>query len=244
MLGIIRGTLVTACQSLVGDFSDDAKTKLRRVINEEAPGFCQIYDWAFLHSVVTFTLSDGTTEYTGSGYLPQSFQRFGAIKLKDSNNDYTPIKEKSISWYADIEDPAYEGTPDAVILRGLDSNGYPRTFFYYTPDRTYTFEADIDLKWTDVAETSAGDSTRCVITEDCLTAFKYWITRAYAITQGDDALVARCLEMLFGNKAMRIPGLLDNLTSKQRGANKQRSIRPDGSYKNENWSTSSDYGRK
>lgn len=244
MLGIVRGTLCTACQSIVGDFSTDARTKLRRVINEDGPGFCQLSDWAFLHSVITFSITDGTTSYAGSGYLPQTFSRFQATKIKDSNNNYSPIEEKSVSWYAEIEDPAYEGTPHAVVLRGIDSNGYPKAYFYYTPDTTYTFEADIDLKWTDIAETSAGDASRCVVTEDCLTAFKYWVARGYGIAQGDDSLIARCERILFGDRAARMPGLIELLKSKQRGAHKLRGIRPSSAYKSENYLTSSDYGRR
>jgi len=242
MLGILRGLLVTACNHIVGDFGSDAKAKLRRIINEEGRSFSQLRDWAFLHTVATFTLTDGTNEYSGSGYLPQGLQRMLAIKLKDSNDNYAPIDEKSLGWYANVEDPDFEGTPFAVVLRGLDSNGYPIARFYYTPDATYTFEADCTVDFTDVDESSSGDATRILITQDCLPAFKYWVAKAYAIGQGDPDVISNCDRQLYGNPAQRIPGLLDILFSKQRGATKRRSIKPSGAYKGENKWTVSDYG--
>ena len=244
MLGILRGSLVTACCGVAGDFSDDAKTKMRRTINEEGRSFCQYRSWAFLHSTVTFNITDGTYEYSGSGYLPQSFQRFLAIKLKDSNDDYVPIDEKPLGWYDDIQDPTFEGQPFAVVLRGIDSSGYPKAFFYYCPDATYTFEADCDLIWTDVDESSSGDTTRVVVTQDAYDAFKWWVTRGYAALQGDDALIARCDKMLFGDRMQRIPGAIELLLSKQRGVGMKRRAAPDGSYKLSKYAGSADYGRK
>ena len=84
MLGIVRGTLVTAIATLIGDISDDSKVKVRRMINTVGPEFCQLTDWGFLHTVSTFTLTDGTATYSGSGYLPQNLQRILACKASDS----------------------------------------------------------------------------------------------------------------------------------------------------------------
>lgn len=243
MLGILRGSLVTQICSIAGDFSTDAKTKIRRKINEQGPPFCQLRDWPFLHTTVTFNITDGTYEYAGSGYLPQGFQRFLALKLKDSNNDYVPIDEKPLSWYDDIQDPAFEGQPYAVVLRGLDSSGYPKAFFYYCPDATYTFEADCTLNFTDVDESSSGDTTRVIITADCYAAFSHFVAMAYAVEQGDDGLIARCERILYGDRIQRIPGLLGVLFSKQRGSGKKRQATPDSSYKQGKYITSSDYGR-
>jgi len=242
MLGILRGSLVTACGDIVGDSSPDAKTKLRRTINEEGPGFCQFRDWAFLHTTVTFTLSRGVEEYSGDGKLPLGLQRLLACKVKDSNDGYSPIEEKALSWYEAVEDPEFQGTPYALILRGLDSNGYPRGRFYYSPDNTYTFEGDCALNWTDVSEESSGDATRIVITLDCYSAFKYWVSKAYAVVQGDAGLVALCDKQLWGDPTRRIPGLMDLLGSKQRGARKKRGFKPSGAYKAENRYRDSDYG--
>ena len=242
MLGILRGSLVTSCCGIIGDFSADAKVKLRRIINEEGRSFSQLRDWAFLHTVATFNLADGTNEYSGSGYLPQGMQRMLAIKLKDSNNNYAPIDEKSLDWYSKIEDPTYEGTPYAIVLRGLDSSGYPIARFYFTPDATYTFEVDCTVDWTDVDETSTGDATRLIVTQDCLPAFKYWVSKAYAVGQGDGEVADRCDKQLYGNPMLRIPGLLDALFSKQRGVQKHRGVKPSSAYKDENRLTARDYG--
>lgn len=244
MLGILRGSLVTVVASICGDFSPDAKTKLRRTINRAGRSFSQLSDWAFLHTTVTFSITDGITEYGGSGYLPLGFQRFLATKLKDSNGDYVPIEEKSLSWYESIQDPTFEGQPFAVVLRGIDSSGYQKAVFYYTPDQTYTFECDCSIVFTDVDETSTGDATRVIITQDCYDAFSYWIAKAYAVEQGDDEVIARCNIELWGNPAARIPGVLQMLLSKQRGAGKWRKIQPDSSYKSSNILGTSDYGRK
>lgn len=243
MLGILRGSLVTACCGVVGDFSADAKVKLRRIINEDAPAFCQQKDWAFLHTVASFTMTIGTYSYSGSDVVPLGFQRFITAKVLDSDGDYTPVDEKSLAWYKSLEDPTFGGTPFAVVNRGIDSDGYPVLYFYYNPDEPFVFEGDCTLNWTDVSEAASADTTRIVITADCFSAFKYWVARGYAILQGDDALVNRCDLMLYGNPAQRRHGLLEILLSKQRGAGKVRSVRPDGSYKGGNYVTSSDYGR-
>lgn len=244
MLGILRGSLVTACCGVVQDISANAKVKMRRAINEGGRSFSQLRDWAFLHTTVTFNIVDGDYDYAGSGYLPLGFQRFVAQKITDSNGDSHPIDEKSLAWYSTIEDVAYEGEPFAVVLKGLDSNGYQQANFYYCPDDTYTFEADCDLVWTDVSAAAAGDTSRVVVTDDCFDAFKYWCAMTYAVAQGDDEVIARCQRMLYGDRMQRIPGVLDILLSKQRGALKKRGARPDGSYKNPNLITSSDYGRR
>lgn len=242
MLGILRGSLVTAISGIIGDASDDSKTKVRRMINTCGPAFCQMTDWGFLHTTVTFTLTDGTKEYSGSGKIPYTFQRFLATKIMDTNGQFSPVDEKSLTWFNQIEDPSQEGTPYAVILRGLDSSGYPKTVFYPTPDRAYTFEADCKLQWTDVLEASGSDTSRIVITEDAFTAFSYYIAQALAIQQGDDALKILCDAELWGNPLIKKPGLLTMLIMNQRGANKKRGMAPRGDYTG--YSTGgTDYGR-
>ena len=244
MQGIVRGTLVTAIAGIIGDFSDDSKVKIRRMINTVGPEFCQLTDWAFLHTTVTFTLTDGNYSYVGSGYLSQTFQRFLATKLKDSTDTFYPISEKSLTWYNELDDPADEGRPFAVVLRGLDSSGYPRANFYYCPDGTYTFETDCELKWTDLAEASGSDTSRIVITEDCMTAFSFFVAGSLAVPQGDDALIDRCNAKLWGNPLLRIPGALDVLIRRQRGANKKRRIKPSDAYIDTGERTATDYGRE
>ena len=230
MLGILRGSLVTAIIGMVGDASDDSKVKIRRKINTVGPGFCQLHDWGFLHTVATFTLSEGTYEYVGLGKIPLGFQRFLACKVIDSNNGATPLTEKSLTWYNTIEDKTYQGTPQYIVLRGLDASGYQRACFYYCPDQTYTFEGDCSLAWADIPEAAGSDTTRLVITEDCFTAFANYVANAIAIDQGDTALQAQCESELYGNPLTGKPGLMKALTGKQRGARKRRQMVPDDSY--------------
>ena len=244
MLGIVRGTLVTAVAGIIGDFSDDSKVKIRRMLNTIGPEFCQLTDWGFLHTTVTFTLSQSTASYSGSGKLPLGFQRFLACKAKDSSGTYYPIDEKSLTWYNELDDPTSEGRPYAVVQNGIDADGYQKVEFYYTPDGTYTFQAECKLGWTDIAEASANDTTRMVITPDCMSALSYYVAHSLGIQQGDSQLVELCERKLYGNRIMGIPGSLDLLILNQRGANKRRRIKPDSSYIDSSEQTISDYGHE
>ena len=89
-LGITVGSLVSAVADSTGDDSPDAQAKLIRLVNEKGPDFCNITDWPFLRSDLTFNITSANYKYSGAGYLPATFKRIIAAYTL-FNNEREPL---------------------------------------------------------------------------------------------------------------------------------------------------------
>lgn len=180
-LGIPLGSIVSAVADKTGDDSIDATVKIKRLVNEKGPDFCEIANFPFLRSDISFTITTAACKYSGASYLPTTFKRIAGAHLVDSNGDWHNLTEVSISerytWPAPVEN---SGRPDKFCITRIES-GYWEIEFNRYPDASYTFEADIELQWSDVTATS--DET--VISKRYFPQFSHFVSMARYIQQGD-----------------------------------------------------------
>jgi len=182
-LYINLASVVSIVADSTGDDTSDAQVKIRRLVNEKGPGFCLITNWPFMRSDVSFSISSTANKYSGASYLPENFKRVVGAHLKDSNNKWYPLTEVSINeryqrWINPNNDN--QGLPDEFCITRPES-GYYEIEFNRLPSETYTFEADIELKWTPATSTTAN----LVITDDYMETFTHFIATARARQQGD-----------------------------------------------------------
>jgi hypothetical protein len=170
------------CDS-TGDDTSDAQVKIRRLVNEKGPGFLAITNWPFTRSDISFSITPSANYYSGSSYLPETFKRVMGAHLKDSSGKWYPLKEVSISerygsWINPSSDS--QGRPDEFCITRPES-GYYQIEFNRLPDATYTFEADIELKWTPLTTSTSN----LIVTDDYMETFCHFISMARARQQGD-----------------------------------------------------------
>lgn len=176
-------SVVSICADNTGDDTSDAQVKIRRIVNEKGPGFCLITNWPFMRSDISFSITSSANKYSGASYLPETFKRVVGAHLKDSNNKWYPLTEVSINeryqrWLNPSADN--QGRPDEFCITRPES-GYYEIEFNRLPEATYTFEADIELKWTPATSTTAN----LLVTDDYMETFCHFISMARARQQGD-----------------------------------------------------------
>jgi len=182
-LGLTQGSIMSSVLDDTGDDSDDAQTKVGRLINRKGKQFCAITNWHFLRDAISFTIqaSDLAYKYSGAGYLPTTFKRVVAARLIDSNNRVHDLNEVSITEAYDWELPS-ENTdrPIQFAITRIES-GFWEIWFNKQPDDTYTIEFEVELQWTNVS--SSTDET--IITLPFEDAFVHYISMARLKQQGD-----------------------------------------------------------
>lgn len=186
-LGIGQASLVSATCDKTGDDGVDAVVKVKRLINEVGPDFCLITNWKFLREDISFSINNSGYVYSGASYLPETYRSVMAARIQDTNGQWFPLYEKSISeanttW----ENPSRWGTgrPDQFVITRIESD-YWEIMFNRLPDQAYTVYLEIEKQW--VALTASNET---VITKEYYPAFVHFISMARYEQQGDsEALV-------------------------------------------------------
>ena len=175
-------SIVSVVTDSTGDDTLDAQVKIRRLVNEKGPGFCLITNWPFLRSDISFSITSSANKYSGASYLPENFKRVLGAHLVDTNNSWIPVYEDAISERYKWANPNVnnQGAPDKFCITRAES-GYYQIEFNRLPDQSYTFEVDIELKWTPATSTTA----TLIVTDDYMEAFTHFISMARARQQGD-----------------------------------------------------------
>lgn len=180
-LGITRASLVSAICDKTGDSSADAIVKVKRLINEKGPEFCNLADWPFLRDSLNFSITTAASTYSGASYLPTTFKKVLGAYLIDGTTRY-PLTEVGIKEaYNTWENPdEVAGMPYEFAITQTES-GYWQIAFNMIPDRTYTVYLEIELQWTDLT----ADSSETVMTKEYYPAFVHFVSMAQFFAQGD-----------------------------------------------------------
>lgn len=179
-LGITVGSLVSAVADATGDDSADARTKLIRLLNEKGPDFCNITDWPFLRSDLTFNITTSNYKYSGAGYLPATYKRIITSYIL-YNNDRYDLTEVGIKEAYDWPNPANNsGRPDEFCVTRNESEFF-EIQFNRQPDQTYSVYLELELQWTEI-----DDITDVVlVTKQFYGAFAHFLKMARFGQQGD-----------------------------------------------------------
>ena len=178
-LGIVRGSLISACADATGDSSDDV-VKIRRLINEKGPEFCELAPFPFLYSDTSFSITSAAYKYSGASYLPTTFKRIVGAFLLDGTTR-CPLDEENISEaYLWPNPDDNQGRPNKFCITRIES-GYWEIQFNRLPDNTYTVYLEIELQWADVTS----DSAEVIITKRYFPQFAHFLKMARYIQQGD-----------------------------------------------------------
>lgn len=177
---------VSAVCDATGVDTQDAQVKIRRLVNTKGPGFMQIANWPFRRSDISFPITTTASAYSGSDYLPENFKKVLAAHLVDSNSKWHDLNEISIGKRYKWLNPANnQARPDEFCITRIESDYY-QIEFNKLPNATYTFKADVELKWTPATSTTAS----LVVTDDYMEVFCHFISMARARQQPDLELYA------------------------------------------------------
>lgn len=180
-LGIVRLSLVCAVADDTGDSGEDAIVKIRRVINRCGKQFCNITNWPFLRSDLTFNISSsGGYYYSGASYLPTTFKKVISAYIVDGDIHY-PLEEDDIVERYNWPNPDdNEGRPNKFCITRQES-GYWQIDFNRKPDGTYSVYFEIELQWSDLTL----DTTETIITKPYEEAFVHFCSMKRFAQQGD-----------------------------------------------------------
>jgi hypothetical protein len=184
-LGVVFGSIISAVADLTGEDSTDSVVKIKRLINTKGNEFCDIADFDFLRSDISFSITTANYKYSGASYLPTTFKKVIAAYLLDGT-DRCPLEEISVSELYALPNPDdNDGRPDKFCITRIES-GYYEIAFNRTPDNTYTVYFEIELQWTDLS--SSTDES--VVTTPFLPYFAQFVSIDRAAQQGDTELQA------------------------------------------------------
>jgi len=179
-LFITRASAVSAISDKTGDDSSDAAVKIRRLINEKGPEFCDLGQFPFLNSNISFSITTSAYTYSGASYLPTTFKRVKSAFLLDGTTR-CPLTEVGIKEAYEWDNPDDNtGRPDEFCITRIES-GYWEIQFNRKPDNTYTVYMDIELQWADLT----ADSSEAVVTLRYYPQFVHFVSMARFIQQGD-----------------------------------------------------------
>jgi len=179
-LGITRASLCSSICERTGDESLDAAVKVNRLINEQGPLFCQLTNFPFLRSDISFSITSSAYKYSGASYLPTTFKKVTAAFLLDGSDRY-PLTEVSIKESYEWKNPdENSGRPDEFCITRIES-GYWEIQFNRIPDTTYTVYLEIELQWADLT----ASTSETVITKEYYPSFTHFVSMARFIQQGD-----------------------------------------------------------
>lgn len=179
-LGITQASLVSACADGTGDDSSDAVIKIKRLINEVGPDFCNITNWDFLREDITFNIGTSDYKYSGTSYIPDTYKRTLASYILDNSRRYPLVEvglQKAYNWYNPNEN---QGMPEEFCITRPES-GYYQIQFNKLPNQTYTPYMDIEKQWTDLTATTS----ETLITKEYYTGFCHYLKMFRFLQQGD-----------------------------------------------------------
>jgi len=223
-LGITRASLTSSICERTGDESLDAAVKVNRLINEQGPLFCQLTNWPFLRSDISFSITSSTYTYSGASYLPTTFKKVTAAFLLDGSDRY-PLTEVSIGEAYQWGNPDdSSGRPNEFCITRIES-GYWEIQFNRTPDATYTVYLEIELQWADLT----ASTSETVITKEYFPAFTHFVSMARFIQQGDTAgyLLA---EKQWWNPLMPKGTILGTILANLSSPLRRKSVKMDAGY--------------
>jgi len=179
------GSIISAVCDNTGDDGADAVAKVVRLINTHGPDYCNLADWKFLRSDLSFSLTVGTADYTSNGttYIPDTFKRVLAAYITDGTERF-PLNEVGIgvshnpSIWGEADDN--QGIPSQFEIPRLESDHWTIRF-NCLPDAAYTAYFEIETMWTEVTLSTANTC----LTEEHLKPFSHFITMERLAQQGD-----------------------------------------------------------
>ena len=217
-LGITVGSLVSAVADSTGDDSPDAQAKLIRLVNEKGPDFCNITDWPFLRSDLTFNITSANYKYSGAGYLPATFKRIIAAYTL-FNNEREPLDEVGIGDAYAWENPSQNsGRPDEFCITRNESEFF-EIAFNRLPDQTYGVYLEMELQWAEVTLTTE----TMLITKQFYGAFALFTKMARFNQQGDTEGYTIANGQWFNGQTGR--GVLVDALSMLKSPNKKAGVR-------------------
>lgn len=180
-LGITRASMVSAICDETGDDSSDAVVKIKRLINQRGSSFCNITNWPFERSDISFDINAaGGYIYSGEDYLPTTYKKVTAAYLLDSTERY-PLNEVGIIRAHEWKNPTENtGRPHEFCITRMES-GYWEIQFNHKPDQTYTVYLEIELQWADLT----ADTSETLVTKEYYDAFVLYCSIARFRQQGD-----------------------------------------------------------
>lgn len=182
-LGIVFASLISSCADKIGDDSQDSVVKIKRSINEKGAEFCNLSNFKFLYSDISFDITTSAYKYSGASYLPTTFKRVVGGFLLDGTTR-CPLTEVNISQAYEWANPDDNtGRPDEFCITRKES-GYYEIQFNKKPDNTYTVYLEIELQWTDLSATTE----ETIITKEYYPYFSHFVAMHMAIHQGDTEL--------------------------------------------------------
>lgn len=221
-LGITRASIVSAVGYKTGDDSADSVVKIKSLINEVGPDFCNITNWPFLRSDLSFTIGTTAFKFSGASYLPATFKKVTAGHLVDGN-DWYPLTEVSLQKSYEWINPAQNtGRPDEFCITRQES-GFWEIQFNRQPDKTYTIELDIELQWTDLTS----DSAETLMPKNFYGAFVHFVSLNRFIQQGDTENIAWAENRWSNDKKT---GILDRLLAGLASPLRKKSVIVDPEY--------------
>jgi hypothetical protein len=236
-LGITRASLSSSICEKTGDEGADAAVKVNRLINEQGPLFCQLTNWPFLRSDISFDITSSNYKYSGASYLPTTYKKVTAAFLLDGSTRYH-LTEVSIGESYEWDNPDdNDGRPDEFCITRIES-GYWEIQFNRQPDDTYTVYLEIELQWADLT----ASTSETVITKEYYPAFSHFVSMARFIQQGDTAnfIIA---DRQWWNPEHPKKSILGIILSALSSPLRKKSVKMDANYTDPFASQKSDYGR-
>jgi len=179
-LGIVFASLISSCADKIGDDSSDSVVKIKRAINEKGVEFCNLTNFKFLYSDISFDINTTAYAYSGALYLPTTYKSIVGALLLDGTTR-CPLTEVSVSeayQWANPDDNT--GRPDEFCVTRKES-GYYEVQFNRKPDNTYTVYFEIELQWTDLSATT----DEAIVTKEFYPYLSHFVALQMAIHQGD-----------------------------------------------------------
>lgn len=179
-LGIVFGSIISAVADKTGDDSADSVVKIKRLVNEKGPEFCDLGPFPFLRDAINFNITTSNYKYSGAGYLPATFKKVVGAYLLDGTDRY-PLTEVGIQEAHEWPNPADNtGRPDKFCITRIES-GYWEIQFNNQPDNTYAVYFEIELQWSDLSVVTE----EAVISKRYYPQFVHFVSLARFIQQGD-----------------------------------------------------------
>ena len=218
MLGITRASLVSSVADRTGDSSPDAIVKIKRLINEKGPEFCNLAEWPFLRDSLNFDITSAASEYSGASYLPTTFKKVLGAFILDGTTRYD-LTEVGIGEAYRWANPAEcAGLPAEFAITQVES-GYWQIAFDRLPDRTYTVYLELELQWSDLT----ADGSETVMTKEYFPSFSHLVSMAQFASQGDSESYA-IMKSEWDNPSNFRYSMLGQLLAKLSNPLKRRSV--------------------
>lgn len=180
-LGIAFGSIVSAVAETTADDSSDALTKIKRLINRRGKQFLLIASWPFLRTDISFSVTTTTSVYSGASYLPATYKKVLAARLRDNTDDYPLEEDGLIEKYSWPNPDDNQDRPDRFCITRQES-GYWEIAFNKLPDKAYTIYMDIETQWSELS----ASSDEAVVTKPYEEAFCHYCSMARYWQQGDN----------------------------------------------------------